>query len=177
MNQGDPTDNALAAIASILDQTTSPPEAAKAPDKAAEKAPDNAPGPVEEVRVALPPPLPPEAEPERIEAQPIQPEPIQAEPPPHEPIQPIEAHGYSKAGPGPMAALRFRWTVREDSGRYFVDETVGEASPSLVNGPFERDEAIKFVDEREAEARQRFEHFRQEMLGRAAADLAHKDEA
>ncbi|MFB9267478.1 hypothetical protein ACFFWD_30775 [Bradyrhizobium erythrophlei] len=172
MNQGDPTDNALAAIASILDQTTSPPEAAKASDKAsdkpAEKAPDKSPDSVEEVLVVLPPPLPPPDEPELIEPEPIQPAPP--------PIQPIEANGYSKAGPGPMAALRFRWTVREDNGRYFVDETVGEASPSLVNGPFDSDEAIKFVDEREAEARQRFEHFKQEMLGRAAAaDLARKD--
>ena len=41
---------------------------------------------------------------------------------------PIEAHGYSKVGPGPMAAIRFKWTVREDNGDYYVDETIGENS-------------------------------------------------
>ena len=41
---------------------------------------------------------------------------------------PIEAHGYSKVGPGPMAAIRFKWTVRADNGEYYVDETIGENS-------------------------------------------------
>ncbi len=41
----------------------------------------------------------------------------------------IEADGYSKVGPGPMAAIRFKWTVRrEDNGEYYVDETIGENS-------------------------------------------------
>ena len=48
---------------------------------------------------------------------------------------PIEAHGYSKIGPGPMAAIRFKWTVRLDNGDYYVDETIGENSNPLVNGP------------------------------------------
>jgi hypothetical protein len=184
MNQGDPTDNALAAIASILDQTKTPPE----PAKAIEEAPE----PIEERPVAMPPPLPqsvqsqPIDEPQPIEPQsmehaPIEPPPIEAQPIELPPIlsaeaPPIEANGYSKVGPGPMAALRFKWTVREDDGRYYVDETVGEASAPLVNGPMDRDAAIKFVDDREAEARQRFEHFKQEMLGRAAAATpAHRD--
>ena len=122
MSQSDPTDNALAAIASIMDQPQSPP----APDKA----------PVEEAPVAP---------------------------------QPTEAHGYSKVGPGPMAALRFKWTVREDNGHYYVDETVGENSSPVVSGPMDRDAAIKFVDDRESDARQRFENLKQEMAGRAAA--------
>jgi hypothetical protein len=75
-----------------------------------------------------------------------------------------------------MAALRFRWTVREDGGRYYVDETVGEGSSPHVNGPMDSDAAIKFVDEREAEARRRFEHFKHEMISRSATALrASKD--
>ncbi|MHC2437970.1 hypothetical protein [Bradyrhizobium sp. USDA 4451] len=217
----DPTDNALAAIASILDQTTTPPEKAKPSDKTADKAAE----PAEErpATIAMPPPLPtsveivtvetvsittvstehapaapsavepspveqsepaeqpepsqPETrEPEVVEPAAVEPEPSEPEPEPVQPAQPIEANGYSKSGPGPMAALRFRWTVREDGGRYYVDETVGEGSTPLVNGPMDRDAAIKFVDDREAEARRRFEHFRHEIISRTATALqARKD--
>ncbi|WFU29346.1 hypothetical protein QA635_22285 [Bradyrhizobium brasilense] len=210
----DPTDNALAAIASILDQTTTPPETSKSTDKTAGKPVEPAAEPP--ASIAMPPPLPPSiqvesiaavsvdaapAEPTAVEPPPIeapepveQPEPSKAEasepeptePEPSEPevepesIQPppqsIEANGYSKSGPGPMAALRFRWTVRQDGAEYYVDETVGEASTPLVNGPMERDAAIKFVDDREAHARRRFEHFKHEMLSRTATiNQASKD--
>ena len=155
MSKNDPTDNALAAIASILDQTISPSEPAKSVDKEF--------APVEQPPMAMPPPLPQSIAAEQVEPEHREPEP--SEPPP---IQPIEANGYSKAGPGPMAALRFRWTVREDDGRYYVDETVGEGSTPLVNGPMDKDSAIKFVDDREAAARQRFEHFKHEMISRTA---------
>jgi len=127
VSQSDPTDSALAAIASILDQPQSP------PDKP----------PVEE-----PPAVP----------------------------QPVEAHGYSKVGPGPMAAIRFKWAAREDNGHYYVDETVGENSTPIVSGPMDRETAIQFVDDREREARQLFEDLKQEMAGRtAAANLMRKD--
>ncbi|UGY14320.1 hypothetical protein [Bradyrhizobium septentrionale] len=203
----DPTDNALAAIASILDQTTTPPETAKSADKSADKTAEKAAEPVEEppVSAAMPPPLPstigivsieavsvegapveppPMEQPEPVEPESIEPksvkaesvEPEPSEPEPVQPPRPIEANGYSKSGPGPMAALRFRWTVREDDGRYYVDETVGEGSSPHVNGPMDGDAAIKFVDEREAEARRRFEHFKHEMISRSATALrASKD--
>ncbi|MEH2569713.1 hypothetical protein [Bradyrhizobium sp. AZCC 2289] len=129
MSQSDPTDNALAAIASILDQ----PESHREPEKVA------------------------------VEEQPA--------PPPA-----IEAAGYSKLGPGPMAAIRFKWTVREDDGAYYVDETIGENSTPLVTGPMTKEAAIKFVDDRESDARLRFEQLKSEMTGRsAAANLVHKD--
>lgn len=204
----DPTDNALAAIASILDQTTTPPETSKSTDKTADKPAEPAAEPP--VSIAMPPPLPPSIQvvsiaavtveappaeptavepppieepegverPETNESEPSEPEPSEpeAEPEPVMPRQPIEAHGYSKSGPGPMAALRFRWTVREDDGQYYVDETVGEGSTPLVNGPMDKDAAIKFVDDREAEARRRFEHLKHEMLSRTATVLqASKD--
>ncbi|MCA6110700.1 hypothetical protein [Bradyrhizobium cenepequi] len=126
MSQSDPTDNALAAIASILDEQQAPP-------------------PIEK----------PQAEPETVEDTPARP-------------PPLEANGYSKVGPGPMAALRFKWTVREQDGQYYVDETIGENSKAMVSGPMDREAAIKFVDDREADAHQRFEVLKQEMSSRAA---------
>jgi hypothetical protein len=119
LNPSDPTDNALAAIASILDQ----PEAVREPDEAKPTAPER-----------------------------------------------TSADGYSKTGPGPMAAIRFKWTVRrENNGEYYVDETIGENSQAIVNGPMSGDAAVRFVDDREEEARQRFEQLKSEMTGRAAA--------
>jgi hypothetical protein len=122
LSQSDPTDHALAAIASILDQ----PEPVREPEQPA------------------------------VEEKPIAPE-------------RVEAEGYSKMGPGPMEAIRFKWTVRrEDNGQYFVDETIGENSRPVTSGPMLADDAIRFVDDRENEARQRFEHLKSEMSGRAA---------
>jgi hypothetical protein len=78
--------------------------------------------------------------------------------------------GYSKSGPGPMEAIRFKWTVRRESeDRYFVDETIGDNSRSITTGPMSADAAIRFVDDQASEARQRFEALRNEMAGRAAA--------
>ena len=88
MSQSDPTDHALAAIASILDQ----PEPHRETEKPA------------------------------IEEKPVAPEMIKAD-------------GYSKTGPGPMEAIRFKWTVRrQDDGGYYVDETIGENSRPIVSG-------------------------------------------
>lgn len=216
----DPTDDALATIASILDQTRTPPEKAKPTDKTVDRAAEPAGEPP--VSIAMPPPLPTSVEivtvetvsittvstetvpaasssavepslieqvepaepPEPNEPEPNEPEaseplfvepavtePEPSEPEPVQPPAPIEANGYSKSGPGPMAALRFHWTVREDNGQYYVDETVGHGSTPLVNGPMDSDAAIKFVDDREAEARQRFEHFKHEMISRSASLL------
>lgn len=125
MSQSDPTDNALAAIASILDQ----PEAHREPEKP--------------VAVA--------------EARPMA-------------AERADAQGYSKIGPGPMAAIRFKWMVRrEGDGAYYVDETIGENSQPVVTGPMSGDAAVRFVDDRETEARRRFEQLKSEMTGRAAA--------
>lgn len=132
MSQSDPTDHALAAIASILDH----PEPASEPEMTAAA--------VEEKPAAS---------------------------------EVIEAEGYSKVGPGPMAAIRFRWTVRREAdGEYYVDETIGENSAPVVSGPLAADDAIRLVDDRASEARQRFEQLRSEISGRAAAaNLVRKD--
>jgi hypothetical protein len=130
LTQSDPTDNALAAIASILDH----PEPPRGPEKPA----------VDDTSLA----------PERGAAD-----------------------GYSRVGPGPMAAIRFKWAVRRgDDGHYYVDETIGETIAPVVTGPMSADAAVRFVDDQESEARWRFEALRSEMAGRsAAANLARKD--
>jgi hypothetical protein len=124
MSQNDPTDSALAAIASILDK---PESSHRGPEKAA------------------------------AEDTPVSPERTAAD-------------GYHKVGPGPMAAIRFKWTVRRaDDGEYYVDETIGDNSVPVISGPMSGDSAVKFVDDRESEARRRFEALRNEMAGRGAA--------
>jgi hypothetical protein len=122
LSQSDPTDDALATIASILDHPESPRE-----------------------------PEQPE-----IEEKPIAP-------------RLIEADGYSKAGPGPIESIRFRWTVRrDDRDDYYVDETIGENSRPIVSGPFTGDAAIRFVDDRASDSQQRFELIKSEMTGQAS---------
>ena len=93
--------------------------------------------------------------------RPATPPPIPSPPPP------IEAHGYAKFGPGPMAAIRFKWTVRLENGEYYVDETIGDNSAPIVSGPMSREAAIQMVDDRESAARRRFEQLKSEMAGRA----------
>jgi hypothetical protein len=126
LTEGDPTDHALATIASILDQPASPPADAVKTDAGE----------------------------------------TQQSPAPQE----AGINGYSKSGPGPMEAIRFKWTVRHEAeDRYFVDETIGANSRSITNGPMSADAAVRFVDDQASEARQRFEALRNEMAGRAAA--------
>ena len=141
MSQNDPTDHALAAIASILDDKTD---------------------------AQQPPPLPREATSPTADERPVFDDKSVVDEKPLAPEQ-IDANGYSKFGPGPIASLRFKWTARRDEdGTYYVDETIGEGSAPLTSGPMEREAAIKFVDDRAGEARQRFENLKSEMSGRSA---------
>jgi hypothetical protein len=126
LSESDPTDHALAAIASILDK----PESLSFPDPSAA-----AERPVEKPTV--------------------------------ESSGPVEADGYSRTGPGPLQAIRFKWTVRrDDKGDYYIDETIGDNSVPISSGPMPEDAAIRFVDERESEARRRFEGIKSEMAAR-----------
>ena len=121
MSETDPTDETLAAIASILDKAKPPPEAGQT-------RPEESPSTGEH----------------------------------------IEADGYFKIGPGPIGAIRFRWTIRRsEAGEYHVDETIGDGTATVTSGPMSREAAIKFVDDREAEARRGFENLRNQMSGRA----------
>jgi hypothetical protein len=78
----------------------------------------------------------------------------------------VEPAGYAKTGPGPMAALRFKWTVRQGDDGYYVDETVGAGSVPVVSGPMTGEAAIQFVDDRAREAQERFQALKNEMTGR-----------
>ena len=119
MSPSDPTDHALAAIASILDQPSSQPDLEE--NSAAEKSAGS-----------------------DIE----------------------DADGYFKFGPGPVAAMRFKWTVRRaDGDEYFVDETVGDGSRPIVSGPMSKEAAIRLVEEHDSEARRRFDLIKNEMTG------------
>lgn len=90
-----------------------------------------------------------------------------------------DADGYSKIGPGPMVAIRLKWTVhRGDDGQYYVHETIGEQSVPVVSGPMTSEAAVHFVDEHENEAHRRFELLRSEIAGRSSlADYERKGEA
>ncbi len=81
----------------------------------------------------------------------------------------VEPAGYSKTGPGPMAALRFKWTVRHGDDGYYVDETVGAGSVPVVNGPMSGEAAIHFVDDRAREAQEHFQALKNEMSGHGPA--------
>jgi len=89
-----------------------------------------------------------------------------AEEPAAAPKAVVEPAGYSKTGPGPMAALRFKWTVRHGDDGYYVDETVGAGSVPVVSGPMNGEAAIQFVDDRAREAQERFQALKNEMTGR-----------
>jgi len=132
VGSSDPTDHALAAIASIRDTVED--DAAVQPEREAEKQ-----------AIAV------------IEDKPLAPE------------QP-DGDGYFKVGPGPMASIRFKWSVRrgDNDDEYFVDETIGENSTAVTRGPMSREAAIQTVDDCEADARRRFEDLRSEMAGRSA---------
>lgn len=90
-----------------------------------------------------------------------------------------DADGYSKVVPGPMVAIRLKWTVhRGDDGQYYVHETIGEQSVPVVSGPMTSEAAVHFVDEHENEAHRRFELLRSEIAGRSSlADYGRKGEA
>lgn len=90
-----------------------------------------------------------------------------------------DADGYSKIGPGPMVAIRLKWTVhRGDDGQYYVHETIGEQSAPVVSGPMTSEAAVHFVDAQEHEAHRRFEELRSEIAGRSSlAEFERKGEA
>ena len=141
MSQGDPTDHALATIASILDQS----ETRRGQDKPASPAKA-----VIEERSEDNPAIADQPAPAEIEV-----------------ATAVDAEGYSKIGPGPLASIRFKWTVRRgDDGQFYVHETVGDNTAPVVSGPFGADAAMRLVDEREGEAQRRFERLKTEMAAR-----------
>ncbi len=169
MSEIDPTDHALATIASILERPepvlvvrqteTEIVVVGEREHIAADEPPVVDEHPVVDEQPAL-------EEHPVVEEQPLVPE--------H-----TDADGYSKVGPGPMVAIRLKWTVhRGDDGQYYVHETIGEQSAPVVSGPMSSEAAVHFVDVQEDEAQRRFELLRSEIAGRSSlADYERKGEA
>ncbi|MGX4804721.1 hypothetical protein [Bradyrhizobium guangdongense] len=155
MSEIDPTDHALATIASILEH---PEPVLVVRDSETETAAADDHVVADEHHASDEHPV--------VEEQPLVPE--------H-----TDADGYSKVGPGPMVAIRLKWTVhRGDDGQYYVHETIGEQSAPVVSGPMTSEAAVRFVDEHEDEAHRRFELLRSEIAGRSSlADYERKGEA
>ncbi|WP_409188807.1 hypothetical protein [Bradyrhizobium sp. RDM4] len=151
MSEIDPTDQALATIASIFEHPE-PPLAVR--DTESETAVSDEHSIVDEHEHPV------------VEEQPLVPE-------------PADADGYSKLGPGPMVAIRLKWTVhRGDDGQYYVHETIGEQSAPVISGPMTSEAAVHFVDAHQDEAHRRFEELRSEIAGRSSlADYERKGEA
>jgi hypothetical protein len=156
----DPTDHALATIASILEH---PEPVLVVRDTEAETETTAV---AEEHLVADELAVVEEHEHPVVEEQPLVPE--------H-----TDADGYSKVGPGPMVAIRLKWTVhRGDDGQYYVHETIGEQSAPVISGPMASEAAVHFVDAHEDEAHRRFEALRSEIAGRSSlSDYERKGEA
>ena len=160
MSDIDPTDHALATIASILEH---PEPVLVVRDTEAETETTAV---AEEHLVADELAVVEEHEHPVVEEQPLVPE--------H-----TDADGYSKVGPGPMVAIRLKWTVhRGDDGQFYVHETIGEQSVPVVSGPMTGEAAVHFVDAHEHEAQRRFEELRSEIAGRSSlSDYERKGEA
>lgn len=160
MAEIDPTDHALATIASILEHPEPAFVVRDTETAAANEEPvvNEPPAATDEHVAAEEHPV--------VEEQPLVPE--------H-----TDADGYSKVGPGPMVAIRLKWTVhRSDDGQYYVHETIGEQSAPVVSGPMTSEAAVHFVDAQEHEAHRRFEELRSEIAGRSSlADYERKGEA
>ncbi|MBK3663339.1 hypothetical protein JJE66_19195 [Bradyrhizobium diazoefficiens] len=158
MSEIDPTDQALATIASIFEHPESAFVVRDTMETEAVVADEH---PVVAEHSAVD-----EHEHLVVEEQPLVPE--------H-----TDADGYSKVGPGPMVAIRLKWTVhRGDDGQYYVHETIGEQSAPVISGPMTSEAAVHFVDEHEGEAHRRFELLRSEIAGRSSlAEYERKGEA
>jgi hypothetical protein len=160
LSEIDPTDHALATIASILEH----PEPVR--ETETEMVVDGEQVVADEHPIADEHVVVDEHEHPVVEEQPLVPE--------H-----TDADGYSKVGPGPMVAIRLKWTVhRGDDGQFYVHETIGEQSAPVVSGPMTSEAAVHFVDAHEHEAHRRFEELRSEIAGRSSlAEFERKGEA
>jgi hypothetical protein len=153
LTQNDPTDHALAAIASILDAKDRPEDQAEDQTALAERAADDETGVVVAERVTVT--VEKETVIAELDAPSTAPEPSHDAP---------EVDGYTRLGPGPLDAIRFRWTARRDEdGQYFVDETIGAHSHPISSGPMPQSEVIDFINARESAARERFQALKQQM--------------
>ncbi|UGV26715.1 hypothetical protein E0H22_14115 [Rhodopseudomonas boonkerdii] len=168
MTQNDPTDHALAAIASILDGKESSLSRIADTDRPDDREHETVTAVAERVTVTVEQ----ETVIAEMDAPSTAPESdISAEPQPAA-IEPAEVDGYTRLGPGPLDAIRFRWTARCDKdGQYFVDETIGNNSRPISSGPMPRQDVVAFINARESAARERFQSLKRQMtLGHHASE-------
>lgn len=150
MTGRDPTDQALAVIASIFERPAKPETA----DGQSETQPVDEASPGSAA----------DAQPHDAEAElPVESGAAEAAAVPEPKVEDIDGH--TRLGPGPLDALRFRWTIRRVADdRYHVEETIGDTALPIVSGPMDRDAALAFVDAREQDAIRRFETLRNEIV-------------
>jgi hypothetical protein len=147
LNQSDPTDDALAAIASILNKSLETPH--KPPDTPSEQPAGEA---VKEPELSA------------AEEVPVAPEPFQP--------AAVDDDTYVRYGPGPLDSIRLKWTTRSvGDGTYFIDETIGDSSSAVTFGPMPKQEAVSFIEGRERDAQRRFDALKNEMMGSGAAAI------
>lgn len=73
-------------------------------------------------------------------------------------------NAYTRTGPGPIAAIRTRWTARPvGSITFVVDEVMGDNGTPVTSRPMSRDAAIKLIDERAQAAHERYALLRNEL--------------
>lgn len=160
MTQTDPTDHALAAIASILDSKESSLSRIADTQPAGNHEHETVTVVAERITVTVEQ----ETVIANIDAPSTAPEPEMATEPQLAVIEPAEVDGYTRLGPGPLDAIRFRWTARRDEdGQYFVDETIGGNSRPITSGPMPRHEVVGFINARETASRERFQHLKRQM--------------
>lgn len=160
MTQNDPTDHALAAIASILDSKESSLSRIPDTEPASRHQPETVTVVAERVTVTVEQ----ETVIAEIDTPATAPEPDGDPLPSNAAIEVAEVDGYTRLGPGPLDAIRFRWTARRDEdGQYFVDETIGSHSRPISSGPMPRGDVIAFINGRESAARERFQALKRQM--------------
>lgn len=168
MTANDPTDEALAAIASIFERPDANAEARDevVPEEGAPSVP-----PSSDADAQGDEPVAAEAVSDRDvsestsateKAKPAEEAASAAVPEPGDGDDDLER--YTREGPGPLDALRFKWRMRRDDRGYFVDETIGASVHPISSGPMPRADAIAFIAARDQETRRRFEALRNEIV-------------
>ncbi|UYO38017.1 hypothetical protein KQX62_14855 [Rhodopseudomonas palustris] len=168
MTANDPTDEALAAIASIFEK---PDAKAAAPDEVVPEEGSPSVPPSSDADTQGDEPVAAEAMSDSYvsdsesAAEPVKTtdEPVSgAVPEPDDSDDDLER--YTREGPGPLDALRFKWRMRRDDRGYFVDETIGASVHPISSGPMSRVDAIALIEARDQETRRRFEALRHEIV-------------
>ncbi|MGN6308865.1 MAG: hypothetical protein ACTHNN_04850 [Xanthobacteraceae bacterium] len=90
-------------------------------------------------------------------------QPVATTSPTHPAATPADTN-YTRTGPGPIAAIRTRWTARPvGSITFVVDEVMGENGTPMTSRPMSREAAIKLIDERAQAAHERYALLRSEL--------------